>query len=171
MTDKIDEIELQMLVRKAIQEHGKSREALIPILAEVNQVYGHIPTPAYQEIKRQINLPDDQERDRLFAFVSESQLYGLASFYHMLSTEPVGRHVIRFCESAPCHVMGGRQLFEAIKDELQLQPGETSQDGRWTFFTTSCLGTCGVGPVILVDEDIYGNVTPDQLPGIFARYP
>jgi NADH:ubiquinone oxidoreductase subunit E len=66
--------------------------------------------------------------------------------------------------------MGGRELLKALQDELELKPGETSEDRRWSFITTSCLGVCGVGPVILVDEDIYGNVTPGQLRDIFAKY-
>lgn len=166
MDQKPREIDLKDVVRLAIEHHGKTREALIPILSEVNQVYGYIAEEAFTEVKRQINQPG---ADRP-AFVSESQLFGLATFYEMLSTTPVGRHVIRFCESAPCHVMGGRQVFQALKDELQLQPGETSPDGRWTLITTSCLGACGVGPVLLVDEDIYGNVTPEQLGAILERY-
>jgi NADH:ubiquinone oxidoreductase subunit E len=88
----------------------------------------------------------------------------------MLSTKELGRHVIRFCESAPCHVMGGRELLKAITSTLEIKPGETTPDKKWTFITTSCLGVCGVGPVILVDEDIYGNVSPDQLPTILAKY-
>jgi NADH:ubiquinone oxidoreductase subunit E len=158
------ESDIKIVVTHAIQHHGKSRDALIPILSEVNQEYGYIPVGAFIEIKRQINLPDNQ------VFVSESQLFGLATFYQMLSTTPVGRHVIRYCESAPCHVMGGRLLFQALMDKLDLQPGETSSDGRWTLITTSCLGVCGVGPVILIDDDIYGNVTAEQLDGILAHY-
>ncbi len=161
---------VKLSVANAIAKHGKTRDALIPILSEINQVYGHIPIEAYKEIKRQINLPDQAGLARETVFVSESQLFGLATFYEMISTEPVGRHVIRFCESAPCHVMGGRLLFQALKEKLSLQPGETTPDNRFTLITTSCLGTCGVGPVILIDDDIYGNVLPEQLNTILARY-
>jgi NADH:ubiquinone oxidoreductase subunit E len=126
--------------------------------------FGFIPKEAFAEIKRQVQTPEHN------LFVSEGQLYGVASFYHMLSTKPLGRHVVRFCESAPCHVMGGRQVFQAVMDELKLEPGETSPDNKWSFITTSCLGVCGVGPVFLIDDDIYGNVTPDQVPEILGRY-
>jgi NADH:ubiquinone oxidoreductase subunit E len=156
--------EMKSLVQQAITHHGKSRDALIPILNDINQAYGYIPAEAFKEVKHQINSPTDQ------VFVSESQLYGLATFYKMLSTKPVGRHVIRFCESAPCHVMGGRLLIQALIESLQLRPGETSSDGRWTLLTTSCLGTCGVGPVLWIDDDIYGNVTAEQLPDILGAY-
>ena len=158
------EIEITSVVQSAVEKHGATYEALIPILSEVNRVLGYIPVQALAEIKQQVNMPETN------TFVSESRLFSLASFYHMLSTEPLGRHVIRFCESAPCHVMGGRELFQAVKDELKLQPGETSPDKKWSLITTSCLGVCGVGPVLLVDEDVYGNVSPEQVAGILAKY-
>jgi NADH:ubiquinone oxidoreductase subunit E len=133
-------------------------------LSEVNKVFGYIPAEAFIEVKRQFH--DSQDH----VFVSEGQLFGMASFYHMLSTRPLGKHVVRFCESAPCHVMGGRELITSLQDALKLSPGETSPDGQWSLITTSCLGVCGVGPVILIDEDIYGNVRPDQVTEILARY-
>ena len=155
---------LPEIVKAAIEEHGAKRDALIPILSEVNRALGYIPSEAIQEVRRQVHMPANN------VFVSDGQLYSVASFYHMLSTEPRGRHVVWFCESAPCHVMGGRELLQALKDELQLQPGETTPDNKWSFVTTSCLGVCGVGPVILVDEDIYGNVRPEQVAEILAKY-
>ena len=156
--------DLGQVVQQAIEMHGATREGLIPILSEINRAYGYIPAPAYEEVRRQLNVTGQQ------LYVSKSQLFALASFYHMLSTEPLGEHVIRFCESAPCHVVGGREVFQAIQDALQIKPGETTPDGQWSLITTSCLGTCGVGPVMLVDEDIYGNLTPEQVPEILAKY-
>ena len=164
MIREIEATEIKSLVSSAIEHHGKHQDALISILTEVNDHYGYIPPEAFREIRIQLNIADGG------IHTSESHLFGLASFYQMLSTTPVGSHVIRFCESAPCHVMGGRQLFQAVKDYLKIEPGETSPDGQWTLITTSCLGTCGVGPVMLVDDDIYGNVTPDQITEIFSRY-
>jgi len=88
----------------------------------------------------------------------------------MLYTKPRGRHMVQFCESAPCHVQGGRELWNAIQSTLKLKAGETDPEGRFTLVTVSCLGTCGVGPVVVVDDDMYGNVTPEQLGDIFAKY-
>ncbi len=102
--------------------------------------------------------------------VPRSQIFSVATFYRMIATKPRGAHVVQFCESAPCHVAGGRQVWEALAGELKLGAGESSPDGKWSLITTSCLGVCGVGPVVLVDEDVYGNVTPEQIPGILARY-
>ena len=145
------------VVQAAIQRHGATLEALIPVLSEVNQALGYLPAEALAEVSNGLRVP-------------KSRLFSVASFYQMLSTEPRGRHVIQFCESAPCHVVGGREVWQTLQDELQLAPGETSADGKWTLVTTSCLGVCGVGPVIMVDDDIYGNVGPDRVADILARY-
>mgnify|MGYP001008450650 CR=1 FL=1 len=143
--------------QEAVQRHGATREELIPILNEVNRVVGYLPGEALEEISRLLRIP-------------KSQLFSVASFYHMLSTKPRGRHVVQFCESAPCHVAGGREVWQALKEGLQIEPEQTSPDDKWTLITTSCLGICGVGPVIVVDNDIYGNVTPNQVADILARY-
>jgi NADH:ubiquinone oxidoreductase subunit E len=145
------------VVQSAVTRHGASVEGLVPILSEVNQTLGYLPREALAEVGRLLRMPD-------------SQIFSVASFYHMLSTKPRGRHVIQFCESAPCHVVGGREVWQVLQDELGLEPGETSEDGKWTLATASCLGICGVGPVIIVDEDIYGNVRPERIPEILARY-
>ncbi|HPH94806.1 MAG TPA: NADH-quinone oxidoreductase subunit NuoE [Anaerolineaceae bacterium] len=155
--ETIDKQTVMNAVEKAVQRYGASRDELIPILNDVNRSLGYIPAEAIEEISKLLK-------------VSRSQLFTVASFYHMLSTKPRGKHVIQFCESAPCHVAGGREVWVTLKDTLKLESGETSPDGLWTLITTSCLGVCGVGPVILVDDDIYGNVTPDQIAGILARY-
>ena len=164
MTTQTIKQDIALVVQQAIEKHGASHEGLIPILSEINRAYGFIPAPAFEEVQRQLNVPGNQ------LYVSKSQLFALASFYQMLSTEPLGEHVIRFCESAPCHVMGGREVFQAVQTALQIKAGETTPDGQWSLITTSCLGTCGVGPVMLVDDDIYGNIRPEQVPDILAKY-
>jgi NADH:ubiquinone oxidoreductase subunit E len=158
------ERDVPALVQEAIEKHGARRDALIPILSEINHVLGYIPAEAFQEVRRQLQSPEEQ------VFVSESQLYGLASFYDMLSTKPRGRHVIKFCENAPCHVVGGKAVWDALRETLLLRNGETTPDKKWTLVTTSCLGLCSVGPVVLIDDDLYGNVSPDQIATILDRY-
>ena len=158
------ERDVPALVQEAIEKHGARRDALIPILSEINHVLGYIPAKAFQEVRRQLQSPEEQ------VFVSESQLYGLASFYDMLSTKPRGRHVIKFCENAPCHVVGGKAVWDTLHETLQLKNGETSPDKKWTLVTTSCLGLCSVGPVVLIDDDLYGNVSPDQIDDILEGY-
>jgi NADH-quinone oxidoreductase subunit E len=145
------------VVRTAVERHGALREELIPILTEVNRKVGYLSAEALDEISRLMQLP-------------KSHLFSVATFYHMLSTQQLGRHVVQFCESAPCHVVGGRQVWEALQEALCLEPGQTSPDGKWTLITVSCLGVCGVGPVVVIDDDIYGNVTPAQISQVLAHY-
>ena len=158
------ERDVSAIVQEAIENHGTKRDALIPILSEVNKVLGYIPAEAFQEVQKQLNAEAEP------TYVSRSQLFGLASFYDMLSTKPRGRHVIKFCENAPCHVVGGKAVWDAVSETLDLKNGETTADDKWTLVTTSCLGLCSVGPVVLIDEDLYGNVDPEQIDDILARY-
>jgi NADH-quinone oxidoreductase subunit E len=156
--------DIAVVVQTAIEKHGKKRDALIPILSDINHAFGYVPGEAFREVRKQLQDPADQ------MYVSESQLYSLASFYDMLSTKPRGRHVVKFCENAPCHVVGGKAIWDALKENLELENGETTPDFKWSLVTTSCLGLCSVGPVLLIDEDMYGNVTPEQIPDILERY-
>lgn len=144
-------------VKASVDAFGAKREEMIPILNDINQRLGFIPPEALDEVSKLLKAP-------------KSQLYSVASFYRMLSTKPRGRHVIQFCESAPCHVVGGKEVWEELQAQVQLKSGETSPDGKWTLLTTSCLGICGVGPVMTIDDDVYGNITPDELHSILARY-
>ena len=160
---KLD-IDVTVVVQAAIDKHGKKRDALIPILSDINHAFGYVPGEAFREVRKQLYDPAEH------MYVAESQLYALASFYDMLSTKPRGRHVIKFCENAPCHVVGGKAIWDTLKEQLNLENGETTPDSKWTLVTTSCIGLCSVGPVLLVDDDIYGNVTPDQVPDILRHY-
>jgi NADH:ubiquinone oxidoreductase subunit E len=158
------ERDVSAIVQEAIEKHGAQRDALIPILSEINHELGYIPAEAFQEVRKQLQESAEQVN------VSKSQLFGLASFYDMLSTKPRGRHVIKFCENAPCHVVGGKAVWDALRETLHLKNGETTPDKKWTLVTTSCLGLCSVGPVVLIDDDLYGNVSPSQIDDILARY-
>ena len=148
---------IEEAVNSAIEKYGDNREELIPILNHVNKLLGYLPSESLEKISERLKSP-------------RSNLFSVASFYHMLSTKPRGKHVIQFCESAPCHVVGGREVWQALLETLQIQDGETTEDGKWSLITTSCLGLCGVGPVIVIDDDAYGNVTPDQIKSILAHY-
>jgi len=150
-------VEVLAATDKIIDAHGTDREALVEILREVNDEGGHLTKEHLQRIAERTNLP-------------LSEVYSVASFYTMISLEPLGRHVIRLCQDAPCHVAGGREVWEAIEQELGVPFGKTTLDGQWSLLTTSCIGACAVGPVMMVDDDIFGNLTPDKVREIIARY-
>lgn len=148
---------IQEAVAAAVAAHGDTPEALIPILSDVCRAQGHLSPEALAAVAGALRA-------------TRGQVHAVATFYSLLSTRPRGRHLVVFCESAPCHVVGGRQVWQALQQSLGLAPGETSPDGRFTLLTTSCIGVCGVGPVIVVDDDVHGNVTPAQVPALLERY-
>jgi NADH-quinone oxidoreductase subunit E len=132
-------------------------EDVVAQLTEINKRLGYIPRAEIERIAREEKLPP-------------TKIFGAATFYSLFSVQPRGKHIVRFCEDAPCHVAGGRAVLEAIHRELELGPGQTSADGWWTLEMTSCLGVCGVGPVMMIDDDVFGNVTPERVTEILRGY-
>jgi NADH:ubiquinone oxidoreductase subunit E len=149
--------EVAAAVAAALAAHGAGADALVPVLSAVNRALGYLSPDALAEVGRRLHLP-------------QSRVHGAATFYTMLSTKPRGRHLVQFCENAPCHVVGGRQVWRALRRALDLAPGETTADGRFTLVTTSCIGACSVGPVVIIDDDVHGNVSPDKIDALLARY-
>ncbi|MCL4394926.1 MAG: NAD(P)H-dependent oxidoreductase subunit E [Chloroflexi bacterium] len=133
-----------------------SSEDIVERLTEIQSRLGFIPRAQVEELARELRMPP-------------ARVFGAATFYSMLSIRAHGAHVVRFCEDAPCHIAGGREVYDAIRSTLGVEPGGTSEDGQWTFEMTSCLGLCGVAPVMMVDDDVYGNLTPERAAEILAR--
>lgn len=155
--DKSSEKETIDGVSRIVNNIGSTRADLIPILQAITDEFGYISEVAITELSSLLNLP-------------RNEIFSVATFYRMLSTQPRGKHIIQFCESAPCHVVGGKEVWEALVRALNIAPGETTPDNKWTLLTTSCLGVCGIGPVLMVDTDMYGNVKPEQVKSILSRY-
>ncbi len=143
-------------VEHIIEKYGGDREALVEILRDVSQANGYVTPEAMATIAQRLGLP-------------QSRVYSVASFYSLISLKPQGKHVIRFCQDAPCHVAGGREIWETLERELGIPFGATTPDGMWTLLTTSCIGACSVGPVMMVDHEIYGNLTPDRVREILSQ--
>lgn len=130
---------------------------LIPFLQEIQNAYGYLPPPVLTELSTRTSIP-------------ASRIYGVATFYEQFYLEPRGRHTIRCCRGTACHVRGGSGIIEAIQNVLNVAPGETTEDMRFTFETVACLGTCFLAPVIMVNKDYYGNLTPNKIQGILEKY-
>lgn len=140
-----------------IAQHGKEAEALVESLRDLDSRWGYLPREALRVVAQAYQMPP-------------SQLYGVASFYSLLSTIPRGEHVIRCCESAPCALSGSGEILEAVKETLGIDVGQTTEDGKFTLETTSCLGLCGVGPVLTVGEKVYGRLTLERVNDILKGY-
>ncbi|MEJ5312326.1 MAG: NADH-quinone oxidoreductase subunit NuoE [Anaerolineae bacterium] len=143
-------------MNEIIEKYGGDREALVEILRDVSQANGYVTPEDLATIAQRLGLP-------------QSQVYSVASFYSLISLKPLGKHVIRFCQDAPCHVAGGREVWEVLEQTLGIPFGATTPDGTWTLLPTSCIGACSVGPVMMVDDEIYGNLTPDRVREILAQ--
>lgn len=130
---------------------------LIPILQKIQESYGYLPKDVVMEMSERTGIP-------------ASQIYGVATFYEQFHLEPHGKHVIRCCRGTACHVKGGPEITEAIKRCLNIEPGETTEDMKFTFEMVACLGTCFLAPVIMIDDDYYGHLTPDKVQKILESY-
>lgn len=98
--------------------------------------------------------------------VPYSYVHSVASFYTMFSLKPRGRNIIRLCESPPCHLMGAQSLLDYLKGALKVDVGGTTKDGLFTLELTSCLGVCGVAPAMMLNEEMFGNLTPEKVDAI-----
>lgn len=132
-------------------------DTLIPLLQKVQAHYGYLPQPALQEVSKRTGIPT-------------SQMYGVITFYEQFHLEPRGRHTVRCCRGTACHVKGGRKIIEAVKTALGVDEGETTGDMRFTFETVACLGTCFLGPVVMIDSTYYGHMKPDRVKKILEGY-
>ena len=140
------------------QSHDKpSSEGLIPILQEIQDSFGYLPSEILMEVSDYTKIP-------------ASQIYGVATFYEQFHLEPRGRHTIKCCRGTACHVKGGSEIINAIKNELDTEEGGTTEDMKFTFETVACLGTCFLAPVIMIDNNYYGNLTADKISKIISKY-
>ncbi|MBM7866144.1 NADH-quinone oxidoreductase subunit NuoE [Heliobacterium gestii] len=151
------ETEKDQRLTALLAEYREARGALIPLLQGAQEIYGYLPEPVMERIARSLRLP-------------VAQVYGVATFYAQFHFAPRGRHVIRVCLGTACHVRGGARIFEALRRQLEVEDGETTPDLRYTLESVACIGACGLAPVIMIDEDTHGRLTPESLPTILARY-
>lgn len=134
-----------------------SRDALIPILQEVQEVQGFLSRDAVRYIGRHLSLP-------------VSKIYGVATFYNQFRFEPIGKYHIQICRGTACHVKGSAKLLEILSKELDVKPGQTTRDGMFSIEVVACIGACGLAPVISVNGEFHAGVTPEKAIEILNRY-
>jgi len=148
---------LDVQVTRIVEPYVGRPAELIQALHRVQEVLGYIPPQAQREVARLLNVP-------------LSQVHGVITFYHFFRTQPVGKHLIRLCLGTACHVRGAGGVLEALRDELGVGLGDTSPDGLFTLEGVRCLGACGLAPVMMVDGEVYGRLTPRRAREIVRRY-
>ena len=144
-------------VNEILSRYEKKERYLIPVLQEAQEEYGYLPEEVMKEIALGLNL-------------SLSQVYGVVTFYSQFHQEPRGNNIIRVCMGTACHVRGGGAILDAIKDELGIEAGETTDDLEFTLESVACIGACGLAPVIMINDDTHGRLTPEKIPEIMAKY-
>ncbi|MDD5730049.1 MAG: NADH-quinone oxidoreductase subunit NuoE [Candidatus Omnitrophica bacterium] len=130
------------------KDHPESH--LIAILHKAQEIHGYLDKAVMDEIAQEMNIPT-------------AHIWGVATFYHFFNLKPRGKHPISVCLGTACYVKGAYQLLDAIQEELKIGMGETTQDNLFTLQEARCLGACGLAPVVMIDEKIYGELTPKKI--------
>jgi NADH-quinone oxidoreductase subunit E len=134
-------------------DHGHA----IPLLQNIQDTYGYLPREVLLKLSEETGIP-------------ASHLFGLATFYAQFHLEEHGRHTVRVCRGTACHVRGRQAIQDAIDEELGIEPGETTEDRRFSLETVACVGTCFLAPVVMVDHDYFGKVDPKKVGEIIGGY-
>jgi NADH-quinone oxidoreductase subunit E len=142
---------------RMLWRHRGEPGMLIPLLQAAQDSYGHIPQLAVEQISGVTGIP-------------ASEVYGVITFYKQFRLKPVGRHLIRLCKGTACHVQGADMMAQTVADELRVPPDETTDDGIFTFTVVACLGCCSLAPVLMVDDQTYGRMTPQKVRRVLRQY-
>lgn len=130
---------------------------LIPVLEEAQVALEYLPISVQKKIAEGLNLP-------------LSRVYGVVTFYSFFTMNPRGKHTVRICLGTACYVRGGKALSDTLKKEFGIEEGETTPDRMFTLETVRCLGACGLGPVIVIDENVHGRVKPAKVKEVLSQY-
>ncbi len=164
MTDSKKEKDVFMLsaeerdaIEHEMHHYEDPRAASIEALKLVQKNHGWVPDGAIYAIADVLGIP-------------ASDVEGVATFYSQIFRQPVGRHVIRYCDSVVCHITGFQGIQSALEKKLSIKPGQTTFDGRFTLLPVCCLGNCDKGPTMMIDEDTHSHLKPDDIEGLLEQY-
>jgi NADH-quinone oxidoreductase subunit E len=153
MPQSLDPDRLDGILKKYSGEEG----SLIPILQEIQEIHGYLSEEILTLIGKRLHIPT-------------SRIFGVVTFYAQFYTTPRGRHTVRVCRGTACHVRGGKHVLRAVQQHLGIGENETTPDFKFTFETVACLGACALSPVLLVDKNYYGKLTPAKVEQVLKQY-
>lgn len=148
---------IQSLIKELADKHGRKREFLLPIMQGVVESEKYLSEYSMVEIAREMDIP-------------AAEVYGTATFYSFLETKPTGMFTIRVCKTITCAMKGKSQVLFAIQDMLKIKLGETTPDKRFTLLETNCLGWCHKAPAMLINDEVYTELTPERVREILTDY-
>ncbi len=140
-----------------IKAHKEMPGALLPVLQEAQGIYGYLPIEVQQMVAEGLEI-------------SLSEVYGVATFYSQFSLTPKGEHRISVCLGTACYVKGADKILAEVENKLGIKSGECTPDGLFSIDSCRCVGACGLAPVMMVDDEVYGKMTPDQVDKILDKY-
>jgi len=142
---------------KIVERYKGKPGGLIPVLEQAQELLGFLPVPIQKRVGKGLNIPF-------------SKVYGVVTFYSFFTMAPRGKHTVRVCLGTACYVRGGKKIAEVLEKTLCVKEGETTPDRMFTYESVRCLGACGLGPVVVVDEDVHGRVKPEKVNDILQQY-
>lgn len=137
----------EAFIDKSIKKHGNF---LIPILQDIQENYRYLPEEFLIQVAEKLQIP-------------LIDVYGVATFYQSFSLVPKGEHIITVCLGTACYIRGGKKIVEILTSELDIEPGETTEDKKYSLETVNCLGCCAIGPMVLIDSEYYGEMTAQKI--------
>ncbi len=155
-TVRLDE-QAREAFRQSIAKRRNERGVLILFLQEAQDRFGYIPKEVIKDISMQTGI-------------SEAEIYGVVTFYSQFRMTPLGKNVVRICEGTACHVNGAKKVLQTLKTELGIDVNETSPDGLFSLQSVACLGCCSLAPVIMVNGETHGSLTPDKTKKVIDDY-
>jgi len=140
-----------------IEKHKEMQGALLPVLHEAQEIYGYLPIEVQQMVADGLGI-------------SLSEVFGVATFYSRFSLNPKGKYQISVCLGTACYVKGSDKVLEAVEKKLGIKSGECTEDGLFSIDSCRCVGACGLAPVMMIGEDVYGKLDPKDVDGIIEKY-
>ena len=144
-------------VQRIVNKHGKKEAGLIAMLQDIQKEKGYLPEKDLTRIASEVKVP-------------LSRLFSLATFYTAFSLVPRGRHCVNVCLGTACHVRGGAKLLDKLERDLDITPGETTEDKRFTLEAVRCVGCCGLAPVVVIDDNFHGKLNQKGLDKVLQKY-
>jgi NADH-quinone oxidoreductase E subunit len=148
---------IKSLIKDMTEKYGKKRESLLPIMQAVVEHEKYLSEYSMIEIARQVDIP-------------AAEVYGTATFYSFIETEPTGKYIIRICKTITCAMKGKNQVLFAIQDMLKIKLGETTPDKRFSLLETNCLGWCHKAPAMMINDEVFTELTPEKVRDILTGY-
>ena len=145
------------ILKQEINVHPKGQDDLIEVLHKTQEIFGYIPKEAIALISKEMN-------------VANSIVFGVITFYHFFTMSPPTKHTIKVCLGTACYVKGADKIIDVLKERLNVEIDEATEDGMFKIQGTRCLGACGLAPVIMIDDEVYGRLTPQKTEEIINKY-